>query len=181
MNYTLKNGTTVVIRPPRVEDAEALIRLFTTADAETPFLGRNPGEFQYTVNEERSVIEGALNSAGSAWFVAEYEGEIVGQCSVGLVRRNQRYLHRASVAFVLLKSHWNLGIGGRMMLECLNWCRNHNIEQLELTVVSGNDRAMSMYKSFGFEVTGTKPNALKYPDGSYAEEYFMVKYLNESE
>ena len=177
MDYMLKNGISVVIRPPCVEDAAALIRLFTLADAQTPFLARNPGEFRYTVEEEQQVISNALIAQDSAWFVAEYEGEIVGQCSVGLIRRNQRYRHRADVAFVLLKSHWNLGIGGRMMLECLNWCRERSIEQLELTVVSGNERALSMYKSFGFEITGTKPNALKYPDGAYADEYFMVKNL----
>jgi len=180
MDYALKNGATVTIRPPRINDAEALIRLFTAADAETPFLGRNPGEFQYSVDEERRILESVLKEKDSAWFVAEYDGEIVGQCSVGLVRRNQRFRHRAGVAFVLLKSHWNLGIGGRMMLECLNWCREHNVEQVELDVVAGNDRAMSMYKSFGFELTGNKPRALKYPDGSFADEYLMVKYLSES-
>ena len=177
MDYVLKNGTTVTLRPPCIEDAEALIRLFTIADAETPFLGRNPGEFQYTVEEEQRILSDVIKAQDSAWFLAEYNGEIVGQCSVGLVRRNQRFRHRAVVAFVLLKSHWNLGIGGRMMQECMNWCREHCVEQLELDIVAGNDRALSMYKSFGFEVTGTKPNALKYPDGSYADEYLMVRYL----
>lgn len=177
MEYVLKNGKTVSVRPPRIEDAEALIALFSLADAETPFLGRNPGEFQYTSEQERAVIANVLSDADCAWFVAEYEGQIVGQCSVGLVRRNQRFRHRAEVAFVLLKSHWNLGIGGRMMSRCLNWCREHGVLQIELDVVSGNTRAMEMYKSFGFEVTGTKPNALRYPDGSFADEYSMVKFL----
>lgn len=181
MNYVLTNGKTAVIRPPRIEDAESLIRLFTTADAETSFLGRNPGEFQYTVEEERSIIEGVLKSIDSAWFVAEYEGQIVGQCSVALVRRNQRFRHRADAAFVLLQSHWNLGIGGRMMTECLNWCREHGVLQVELDVVSGNERAVNMYKSFGFEITGTKPRALRYPDGSFSDEFFMVKQLDKPE
>lgn len=177
MEYLLKNGKTVSIRPPRIEDAEGIIRLFTTADCETPFLGRNPGEFQYTAEEERRVIENVIKAQDSAWFVAEFEGRIVGQCSVGLVRRNQRFRHRADVAFVLLKSYWSLGIGGKMMLECLKWCYEHGVTQVELDVVSGNDRALSMYKNFGFEITGTKPNALRYPDGTFADEYFMVKYL----
>ena len=75
MDYILKNGSTVTIRPPRVDDAAALIDLFTTADAETPFLGRNPGEFQYTVEEERHILENVLKENNSAWFVAEYQGK----------------------------------------------------------------------------------------------------------
>ena len=181
MDYMLKNGISVVIRPPCVEDAAALIRLFTLADAQTPFLARNPGEFRYTVEEEQQVISNALIAQDSAWFVAEYEGEIVGQCSVGLIRRNQRYRHRADVAFVLLKSHWNLGIGGRMMLECLRWCREHDVLQAELGVVQGNDRALTMYQSFGFKTIGTLPRALRYPDGSFADEYLMVKFLDGNE
>lgn len=42
---------------------------------------------------------------------------------------------------------------------------------------AGNKRALRMYKSFGFEVTGTRPRALKYPDGSYADEYMMTKFF----
>lgn len=118
-----------------------------------------------------------LKAQDSAWFWAKYEGEIFGRCSVGLVRRSQRFRHRADVAFVLLKCCWSLGIGGRMMQECLHWCRGRGVLQVELDMVAGNDRALSMYKSFGFEITGTRPTALRYPDGTFADEYLMVKYL----
>ena len=181
MDYMLKNGRNVIVRPPHVGDAEALVQLFTLADAETPFLARNPGEFQTTVEKERDVIADVLKNADSAWFVAEYEGKVVGQCSVGLIRSRQRFRHRAELAFVLLKEYWNLGIGGRMMLECLRWCREHDVLQAELGVVQGNDRALTMYQSFGFKTIGTLPRALRYPDGSFADEYLMVKFLDGNE
>ena len=34
-----------------------------------------------------------------------------------------------------------------------------------------------MYQDFGFEITGIKENALRYHDGTYADEYFMMKKL----
>lgn len=173
MEYVLKNGKTVLVRAPRAEDAEALVTLMQTADAQTRFLARNPGEFITTVAEERAIIE---KNTGS-WFVAEYEGKIVGQCSVNFVRMRQRYLHRAMVAFTVLKDYWGLGIGGRMMQECLRWCESNGVEQVELDVVAENERALNMYKNFGFEIVGTLPRALKYPDGTYADEYRMVKRL----
>lgn len=177
MEYKLKNGKTVNIREPQIEDAEAVISVISKADAETLFLARNPDEFGTSVEKEKSIIEEVLKNQDCTWFVAEYEGEVVGQCSVGLVRGYQRYRHRAEVAFVLVKEFCDMGIGGKMMLECIKWCVEHHVTQIELDVVTRNDRALAMYKNFGFEIVGTMPNALKYADGTYADEYKMVKRL----
>lgn len=177
MDYKLKNGKTVVIRKPAVGDAEQMIAVMSAADAETPFLARNPGEFHSTVEREEAIIKAVLKDTDSGWFVAEYEGKLIGQCSVERVRRYERYRHRAEAAFVILKDFCGLGIGGKMMEECLRWCREHDITQMELDVVTTNERALAMYKGFGFEVTGTQPNALRYPDGTFADEYRMTKYL----
>ena len=177
MHYSLKNGASVIIRKPTAKDAQDIISIISTADTETMFLARNPGEFCTTVEREGAIIEGVLNDADSTWFVAEYESRLVGQCSVGLVRRYQRYRHRAEVAFVILNDYQSLGIGGRMMEECIKWCREKNVTQLELDVVTTNQKALSMYQGFGFEVTGTMLNALRYADGTYADEYRMIKRL----
>ena len=177
MEYVLKNGNKVNIRAPRVEDAEQLVYVMKTADCETRFLARNPGEFTTTVEREKEIIANVLNNKNSAWFLPEYDGKLVGQCSVGIVRNNDRYRHRAGVAFILLQEYWGLGIGGKMMEECIKWCTAHGITQIELDVVKDNERALKMYQSFGFEIVGSQPKALRYPDGTYADEYLMVKML----
>ena len=178
MEYSLKNGKAVNIREPNIDDAAGIISVMTAADTETLFLARNPGEFCTSVENEKNIIDGVLKNPNCTWFVAEYDGEIVGQCSVGLVRSYQRYRHRAEVAFVILKEFWNIGIGGKMMLECLKWCMDNSVSQVELDVVTTNEKALKMYKNFGFEVVGTIPNALKYADDQYADEYMMVKILS---
>lgn len=178
MYYELKNGKSVLIRKPCIDDAEQIIDVMKTVDEETKFLARNPGEFKATVEQEKNIIESVINDDfGRMWFVPEYDGKIIGQCSVGVVRNNERYLHRASVAFVLLKEYWGLGIGGKMMQECIKWCEAHNIEQIELDVLKDNERAIAMYRGFGFEIVGTMPNALKYADDTYGDEYLMVKKM----
>ena len=177
MEYLLKNGKKVIIRKPTAKDAEAIIHVITRADAETMFLARNPGEFCTSAERERQIIEHVLADHDAEWFVAEYDHQVVGQCSVGLVRKNARYRHRAEVAFVILQDFCNLGIGGRMMTECIRWCKEHGVAQIELDVVKNNDRAIRMYRSFGFEIIGVRENALKYPDGTYADEYMMVRKL----
>ena len=177
MEYLLRNGKKVIIRRPNVEDAEAIINVMTIADTETLFLARNPGEFCTPVEREKQIIENVLTDNDVEWFVAEYENKVIGQCSVGLVRRNARYRHRAEVAFVILKDYCNLGIGGKMMEECIKWCQKNGVTQIELDVVKNNERALKMYQAFGFEIIGIKENALRYQDGTYADEYLMVKKL----
>lgn len=54
---------------------------------------------------------------------------------------------------------------------------DNKITQVELDVVKTNERALKMYKSFGFEIVGTIPNALRYSDGSCVDEYNMIKFL----
>lgn len=175
--FPLKNGSSVIIRKPVIEDAEAIIAVIKKADTESKFLAREPGEFKATIERERDIIKAVLEDQDRAWFVAEYNGQVVGQCSVGLINGYQRYRHRAGVAFVLLKDYWQLGIGGKMMLQCMEWARGKNIEKLELEVVSDNSRALKMYESFGFRIAGTNHHALKYGDGSYADEYLMELVL----
>lgn len=177
MEYLLKNGKKVVIRTPVEGDAENLIALIAAADGETPFLARNPGEFQTSVEQEKSIIADIRSSTQGTWFVAECQGKLVGQCSVGRVRALSRYQHRAEVAFLVLADYCDMGIGGRLMEECLRWCRENQITQVELGVVTTNERAFAMYKNFGFEVMGTIPNALCYLDGTSVDEYQMVKFL----
>ena len=177
MEYTLKNGKTVKIRKPTPNDAEALVSLITKADTETRFLAREPGEFDFTVEMEREYLETVIRSEDEEWFLAECDGKLVGQASARRVSSRRRFAHRGAVALMVLQEYCGMGIGGKLMQACIAWCTEAGLEQVELDVVSENTRALNMYKSFGFELTGTKPRALKYADGSYADEYIMVKFL----
>ena len=51
------------------------------------------------------------------------------------------------------------------------------VEQVELEVVEGNERAKALYEHLGFQETGKHLHALKYDDGNYRDEYTMVKFL----
>ena len=177
MLYTLKNGSSVLVRQPVEADAARVVEVMSQVDRETRFLSREPEEFDYTPEAEAKVIREVLNSPDDVWFLPEYEGLVVGQCSAHLAGRRMRYRHRATLGFVLLKDYWGLGIGGRMMQECLAWCREKGVEQAELGVIKDSERALRMYRGFGFEIVGETPRFLKYADGTYASEYYMVKQL----
>lgn len=175
--YTLRNGDTLIMRTPNESDAQGCIDLMTTADNETRFLGREPGEFNMTLDEEKEFLSNLNRDDTSRFLIAEIEGEVVGSCNVGLVFNKRRYCHRASMALLIKRDHWNKGIGKTMMEECLEWCKGRNIEQLELEVVKDNTRAISLYMKYGFEVQGVKKHALKYGDGTYGDEYNMCLFI----
>ncbi|WP_019230144.1 GNAT family N-acetyltransferase [Sedimentibacter sp. B4] len=176
--YLLKDGQKLIVRIPEPGDAESLISQMQTVDSETKFLSREPDEFNLTVEQEREFIKNCTNDENVRFLIGELDGKIIANCSVGLIQNKRRYLHRAGMGIAVLKDYWNKGIGIIMMQECINWCKEKGVEQLELEVVTENNRAISMYKSLGFEIYGTKKHALKYDDGTYADEYIMTLFLN---
>ncbi len=179
-DYALKGGQQLTVRSPRTDDAQGLIDQMKLVDSESKFLSREPGEFSFTLDQEVAFIENCINNDTIHFLVGEVAGEIVANCSVGLVMNNRRYLHRASMGIAVKKAYWHRGIGKHLMQECIDWCKVKGVEQLELEVVTENKRGLSMYKKFGFEIYGTKKHALKYADGSYADEYFMILFLNDN-
>jgi len=89
----------------------------------------------------------------------------------------ERYAHRCSVAIALYQKYCGLGIGREMLKTVLTVAKQCGYEQAELEVVSTNTPAIRLYESLGFEIWGTQPHSVRYRDGSYADDHFMVKRL----
>ncbi len=176
--YILKDNSKFVLRTPQLGDEQGLIDQMKIVDSETKFLARGAGEFNFTLEQERDFIKSCLSDENRLFLVAEIDEKIVGNCAVGLISNNKRYLHRASMGIAICKDYWGKGIGTKMMTECINWCKEKGLEQLELEVVTENSRAIPVYEKFGFETYGIKKHAMKYHDGTYADEYFMILFLN---
>lgn len=176
--YELKNGQKLVVRNPELGDEQGLVNQMKIVDSETKFLAREPGEFNFTLEQEREFIKNSINDENHLFLIGETDGKIIANCSVGVISRNKRYLHRAAMGIAVCKDYWSKGIGKRMMQECIKWCDEKGVEQLELEVVTQNNRAVSMYENLGFQIYGTKKHALKYGDGTYGDEYYMILFLN---
>lgn len=102
----------------------------------------------------------------------------MGNCALISMGNYHRYRHRCSVAIALYQEYCGLGIGKQMLKEILQTAKQLGYEQAELEVVTDNRRAVALYQSLGFEIYGTQPHSMKYKDGSYVDEYLMVKRLN---
>lgn len=176
-NVHLKDDRICTLRSVEVKDAEDMIEYLRIVSGETPFLLRNEDEVTYTVEAEEQLLENKRNNPREIMMVAEVEGVIAGNCGIVSNGSLRRVYHRCGFAIALEKQYWHLGIGSAMMDYAFCLAKEMGYEQVELEVVDGNNRAKSLYERFGFKETGKNYRALKYDDGSYRDEYKMVKLL----
>ena len=173
---TLKDGRTALLRAVCKEDAIPMIAYLKACYEQTPYLMRYPDEFAVTAEQEATYLERQLVSPDVLMLVCEVEGKLAGNCQLAL-NRWRKTRHRGQVAIALLKDYWGLGIGTAMFKEMIDKARQEKLEQLELEVIEGNQRAIGLYHKMGFVCTGEKPNAIRLEDGSSLKELMMVKVL----
>ena len=178
IDIRLKDGRAAVLRSPVEDDAEELLRFVRKAAGETEFLMRYPEEYaDYTLERERSFISGAGDDPDALMIACIADGKIVANSRIDF-RSGMKDRHRATVAIAVLEDFWGLGIGTRLFEEMFKAAEERGgVRQLELDFIEGNARARSLYEKLGFRITGVKPDAIRLKDGSFVNEYMMVKRL----
>ena len=174
---TLPDHQTVTIRSVEPEDAPRMIQYMKIMLGETPFLLRTPDEFNYTEEEEARVLAGRKNDPRCLMLAAEVNGRIIACADIQSHGPKSRVMHRAELGISVRKDYWRQGIGSALMERLILFAARSGYEQIELTVESQNRRALGLYLKYGFMVYGTRPHGMKYPDGSYDNDYLMVKNL----
>lgn len=174
---TLKDGNTCTIRSAASEDAARMLEYMRIMLGETRFLLRAPEEFNYTEEAEAAILAGRASDPRTLMLLAEKDGQIVACADVHSHGAKSRTWHRADLGMSVRKDYWHLGIGSALMERLIAFARAHEFEQIELEVVAANRRALNLYVKYGFEVYGTRPHGMKYEDGTYANDYMMVKTL----
>ncbi|MEK4348843.1 GNAT family N-acetyltransferase [Paenibacillus sp. FSL P4-0184] len=156
-------------------DAEALLRLQHQLDQESKFMLLEPDERQSSLNQVKEMLETFASADTSILIGAEVDNHLIGYISVrgGSVRRNR---HSAYIVIGILRQYQGQGIGTGLFKELDAWAKNTEIVRLELTVMTHNELAMSLYIKNGFEIEGTKRKS-HVIDGQWVDEYYMSKIL----
>ena len=114
MKHKMKDGREVELREVKVTDATLLLEYFELVNLESKNLLREPGEYTFTVREERNFIRKILNSDNESMAVVIYDDEIIG--SIGFRSSPlKRITHRGSLGMSVRKKYNNLGVGSLMM------------------------------------------------------------------
>ena len=176
--FILKDGRTALLRSPQEDDAEEMLQFIIKASGETDFLMKYPEEWaEFSLEQEKVFLNGAYQNENAMMIACVVDGTIAGNCQISF-RTGKKDSHRASVAIALLQEFWSLGIGTRMFEEMVRIARERNgVRQIELDFIEGNSRARHLYEKMGFRITGVKPDAIRMKDGTYVNEYMMLKLL----
>ena len=93
---------------------------------------------------------------GSATFVAELDGEVVGFASVGRSRDDESGNEGELYAIYLHPSRWDQGIGRALLERAEESMRASSFERAILWVMEGNERGERFYRAAGWERDGRK-------------------------
>ncbi len=130
--------------------------------------------------DEQSARAYWLLPAPARVFVAvnDANGAIVGS---SFVRPNQPGLggHVANAAFMVASSASGHGVGRALGEHAIEWARQESFSAMQFNfVVSTNTRAIALWKSLGFSIVGTIPQAFAHQGlGRQVDAFVMHRFL----
>lgn len=166
----------VLIRQVRLSDAAQLVLFRKETSSESKFLITCPDEVD-DITDQRRMITLYLGDLRRIFLVAEYKDQIVGVITLSGSNK-RRIMHKGELGITVRKQFWGKGIGSSLMEECLKLAKQRGFKKIQLEVMSNNDRAMALYKKFGFEVEGVKKKAV-FIDGEYVDLVMMGRWLED--
>ena len=179
MQHFLPNGQSLEIRPAVRTDASFMLAYYRKLNKETDFLLFTPRETEnLDLESEREFID-SYNRTDDLLLVAVSAGQLIGSVSVrqGNVWKQG---HIGQLGIGVLHEFWNMGIGRRLMTAAVRWVEQHReIEIISLNVFSTNERAIQLYRNFGFTEYGRMPQGVRQEDGSYGDTILMSKRIKE--
>jgi ribosomal protein S18 acetylase RimI-like enzyme len=160
----------VIVRAAAPADREAIWSILGPVIAE--------GE-TYTLDPDldREAALAYWFSPGHEVFVAEDEGEILGTY---YLRRNQAGGggHVCNCGYMVSGAATGRGVARAMCAHSLEHARERGYRAMQFNfVVETNERAVKLWKSFGFEVVGRLPGAFRHPTRGDVDALVMYRTL----
>lgn len=160
----------VTVRQARSGDADAVWSILEAV--------LRAGE-TYTLPRDISRKDGLAYwfASGHEVFVAEEEGRVVGTY---FLHANQGGggAHVANCGYVTATSASGRGVARAMCAHSLAHAKQRGFRAMQFNfVVSTNQRAVRLWKSFGFAIVGRLPDAFLHPTAGYTDAYVMFKRL----
>ncbi len=170
----LRDMRQLTIRKAVVDDAPGMINVVSKVAAEGVYLGAERAP--WSEKQLRGII--ADMQGYSIILVAEVDGNIVGDA---WLRRGglKKSSHTATLGMSLLPESRGLSIGRHLLQTGLEWAKSKGIEKVCLSVFSSNERAISLYKSYGFVEEGRLKAQYRLPKIGEVDEVMMGLFLTQ--
>lgn len=160
----------IEIRPAELADVDALTRLFSHRNAysqtlQLPLQNTDVWRQRLTRNDDTQHM-----------LVALVSGELVGNLGITRLTRPRR-AHVGQIGMAVRDDWQGKGVGTALMQAALDLADNWlGLRRLELDVYVDNERAIALYRKFGFEIEGThRAHAIR--DGVYVDSLSMARIV----
>ncbi len=173
----LRNGKEALIRNGNETDGKTVFEVFNQTHAETDYLLTYPEENTFDPEQEARFLKEKVISPNETELIAIVDGKIAGTAGIESVGGKIKVKHRAEFGISVLKEYWGLGLGRALTMACIQCAKDAGYDQLELNVVSENDRALSLYRSLGFVEFGRNQRGFKSRITGYQELVYMLLEL----
>ena len=173
----LKNGKEALIRNGVSADGAVVFENFNLTHAETDYLLSYPDENSFDPEQEARFLEEKTKSPNEIELIAVIDGKVAGTAGIEAVGKKDKVKHRAEFGISILKEYWGLGLGKALTKACIQCAKEAGYVQLELNAVAENERALSLYRSLGFEEFGRNPRGFHSRTSGYQELVYMLLQL----
>jgi ribosomal protein S18 acetylase RimI-like enzyme len=173
-NFFYKN-LSYIIRSAVEKDAKNLSEVRVQIDGETENLDREKGESYIDEIGFKQLIKEDTESNHNLFLVCETEGRIVGfsRCEGNPLKRLS---HKVEFGVCVLKEFWGYGIGTNLLNDSIIWADTNEIKKITLNVLETNEKAIMLYKRYGFEVEGVLKKDKRLSDGNYYSTVVMGRF-----
>lgn len=166
----------VALRLALPSDADAVLRLQFSLDAESEFMLAAPGERSADPTPVRERLRAIADGTDPSYLVVAASGsELAGYLDVTVLpyRRARR---TGYVVMGVRTAFQGRGLGRALLDTAAAHGEPHGVRRLELTVMAHNRAALGLYLSCGFQVEGLRRAALDL-DGAAVDEYYLGRLL----
>lgn len=169
------NGVRYAIRPAVTIDAKNLSEVRLQIDGETQNLDREKGEAYIDTAGFEKLIKMDTENRNNLFLVAVMNDKIIGfsRCEGNYLRRTS---HKVEFGVCVLKDYWGFGIGTNLLKESIAWADSNGIHKITLHVLETNDKAITLYKKYGFKTEGLLINDKVLADGQFYNTVVMGRF-----
>lgn len=162
----------ITIRRSQVSDAAAIAALMNDPQV---FGGLLQMPFPSEELWRQRLTEGASPGKADLSLVALLDGAVAGGAGLHADGTALRRRHAMSLGIWVAADAQGRGVGKALMTALLDYADNWaQVLRTELTVYCDNERAIGLYKRFGFEIEGTM-RAYALRNGQYVDVHPMAR------
>ena len=164
----------VRVEEARQRDALAALDLYRRVLAEERWFITRGDEYTFSLDEMSLRVEDMRVSPNSIFLVARGKEAPVTGLFLVFGGSLSRMRHTGKLEILVDPTQRGRGVGRALLTAGMEWAHaNPVLEKLGLSVFSDNQRAIALYRAFGFKEEGCRRKEYRMDDGSYRDDLLL--------